>query len=130
MAKPSSPIRAESLISDCCTPISPRAARTGCSTTPSTSSISTGLICAERRSLSASACWPNSWRTPPSASGYGERSSVVALWPRELLDLRYQAVYLPELDQTFWWRGQKLVGGMMSVQPEEIGAGTFGVVQR
>jgi bifunctional non-homologous end joining protein LigD len=34
MAKPSSPIRAESLISDCFTPISPRAARSGCCITP------------------------------------------------------------------------------------------------
>ena len=48
MAKPSSRIRAASLISGCCTPISPRAARTGCSTTRSTCSISTGSICAGR----------------------------------------------------------------------------------
>ena len=43
-------IRAASLISGCCTPISQRVARTGCSTTPSTCSISTA------RSARSAAC--------------------------------------------------------------------------
>jgi hypothetical protein len=41
---------------------------TGCSTTRSTCSISTGSICAGRALPSASACWPSCWPAHPSAS--------------------------------------------------------------
>jgi bifunctional non-homologous end joining protein LigD len=62
------PIRTASLISGCFTPISPRAAKTGCSITRSICSTSTDSTSAERDLLSASACSRSCWPAPPNAS--------------------------------------------------------------
>jgi hypothetical protein len=105
MARPSSPIRAASLISGCFTPISPPAGPTGCSTMRSICSSSTGSTCA------GAACGAQA--PPRGAAGRYLRAHPIRRAPggRRRRDLRARLRYGPRRDR------QQAAGRAVSLRP-------------